>query len=196
MKPQSADTGKRARKFSNFLGSRVWQGIGVLVAMLGIMITLTWSSITQWIREWRDPISRVAASIDSPNVDGMEVPHCSSVSGTVSGLSAGHLLWFVIQQPNPEQQPGEFYLITPVPTKGDGRWTVTNVTTGDEPETGRPFWFQLYVTDEKITSLLKMQDYYDANMPVLPRGFLRRLDERQVRRGQYTQEDCGVPRVS
>jgi hypothetical protein len=156
-------------------------------------VNVGWPSISKWLDERIGPLAGIEASIDTPNVDGMEVPYCSTVSGTTSGLSADQLLWLVIQHPNAEQQPGDFWLITPVPK--DGNWTVTNVAMGDETETGRPFWIQIHVTDRKITSLLKREDYHDANMLMLPRGFLTLLHERPVRRGAYNGPDCGVPTV-
>ena len=174
-----------------FLSHGNWAGISGLLAVLTILAALAgWLGPRVW-HHFRDPVRGLRVTIDEPSTDGMDVPHCSTVKGTVKGLPSQDLLWLVIEGPNNDQNKGDFFVITALRVHGDGSWSVANVTLGEQGENTRPFWFQVYAVDRKDTSVLTPNP--TANLKSLPAGFDKPAIERPVRRGEYNIDQCGTP---
>jgi len=137
------------------------------------------------------PLYSLSVTIDEPSTDGMDVPHCSTVKGTVKELPSQAMLWLVIEGPNDDQNKGDFFLIAALRIRVDGSWSAVNISLGDQLETGRPFWFQVYAVDRTATSVLTPDP--NANLKTLPAGFNKPAVERAVRRGVYNIDQCGTP---
>jgi hypothetical protein len=190
MATQDSTAARRKR----FLSHDNWAGISGLAAVVTILAVLaSWLGPRAWqqINAFRDPLHNLSVTIDEPSTDGMDVPHCSTVKGTVKGLPPQDLLWLVIEGPNDDQNKGDFFLITALRVHGDGSWSVANVSLGDQGEKTRPFWFQVYAVDRKDTSVLTPDP--NANLKSLPAGFDKPAIERPVRQGEYNIDQCGTP---
>ncbi|MEU4619104.1 hypothetical protein AB0G04_03865 [Actinoplanes sp. NPDC023801] len=105
-----------------------------------------------WSAFWGSspPAGNMTASFDSPE-DGDKVPLCSSLSGTVSGLTGDRAAWLLLKGPN----TGDLYYLTRriIPASGDDvRWHLTSQQIGDPMHEGQRFRMLIIGTEGAATA--------------------------------------------
>ncbi|WP_194908238.1 hypothetical protein [Catenulispora rubra] len=125
------------------------------------------------------PPPKPVASFSAPSLNAT-ILRCSNASGTSKNIPQGQVLWIVVRSPKDDDTPGPFWLTSRLTPNTAGAWTQP-VSVGDHPDTGRPYWLDVWMMSDSSSAQVDKSDYKTQQWRSMPADATLLSETRVVR---------------